>query len=306
MSDLLQHTQSALNVFEGNLVVGNHDSITLLGTQAQVRLRDYSRSVSKLFTKDNDELETAISDVVEEIEHFEIRISKKNRSIFRFVNKQKELKREYNNLVAYIERVCLFFQMQQAQLLKENKLLERLSETVNDSVVDLERCISTGEQILCSRPPTVNTGETRATPSLLDSFENEETWYTRLNRKIDDLRISHTAALQNQAQIKILYENNLVLLDRIASAISNTFPIWQSQMILMLGIERLEQRLDEQERVSRKASSYEQLDIERIAELNQKLKAILEETVSLEKKDSDIRNEFQEKVHYIERGKHYE
>lgn len=301
MGDVLQRTRDALEWFSGELVVGNHDSITLLGAEPQVKLRDYSKIVSKLFMKSDDELESAISDVVLQIEKFEFRAAKKNHSFFSFGNRRKALTKEYNSLIAYIERVCLFFQMQQAQLLKENKLLEMLADTIHETILALEQCIESGEKVLCERPLTNQQLRNNPSYSLIDDSENIDSWYLRLEYKLNDLHISHTASLQNQAQIKVLYNNNFMLLDRIASAISNTFPIWQSQMAMMLGIERIEKRLEDQKRVFQ-SSSHEQLDVKRITDLNNKLKFALEETASLEMRNIHIRKEFREVVHHIERG----
>ena len=302
MGDVLQHTRDAIEIFDGDLIIGNHDSITLFGTQSQVRLRDYSKAISKILLRNNDELELAIEDVISEIEKSEAQMAKKKLSFFGLRNRKAELTKEYNRIATYIERLCLFFQMQQAQLLKEIKLLEKLSATVGESIVALENDIAIGEKILCNKTPTEKQSDNYRPLNVINDSENMDVWYARLTRRIDDLRVSHTVALQNQAQIRFLYENDLVLLDRIAAAISNTFPIWQSQMVVMLGIERLEKRLEDQEKVFSNSSQQEQLDVERIVALNRKLKDALNEADSLEKKDLRIRKEFREATHNIERG----
>ena len=302
MGDVLQHTRDAIEIFDGDLIIGNHDSITLFGTQSQVKLRDYSKAISKLLLRNNDELELAIEDVISEIEKSEAQMAKKKLSFFGLRNRKAELTKEYNRIATYVERLCLFFQMQQAQLLKEIKLLEKLSTTVGESIVALENDIAIGEKTLCNKTPTGKQSDNYHPLNLIDDSENMDVWYARLTRRIDDLRVSHTVALQNQAQIRFLYENDLVLLDRIAATISNTFPIWQSQMVVMLGIERLEKRLEDQEKVFSNSSQQEQLDVERIVALNRKLKDALNEADSLEKKDLRIRKEFRESTHNIERG----
>ena len=302
MGDVLQHTRDAIEIFDGDLIIGNHDSITLFGTQSQVKLRDYSKAISKLFLRNNDELELAIEDVISEIEKSEAQMAKKKLSFFGLRNRKAELTKEYNRIATYVERLCLFFQMQQAQLLKEIKLLEKLSTTVGESIVALENDIAIGEKILCNKTPTEKQSDNYRPLNVINDSENMDVWYARLTRRIDDLRVSHTVALQNQAQIRFLYENDLVLLDRIAATISNTFPIWQSQMVVMLGIERLEKRLEDQEKVFSNSSQQEQLDVERIVALNRKLKDALNEADSLEKKDLRIRKEFREATHNIERG----
>lgn len=299
MSDLLQDTREAIGLFDGSLTLGNHDSITLLGAQAQAALRDYSRSASKLLLRKDDELESAINDVISEIERFDVQAVKKVPMFFEFVIRKKSLAKEYHKLVAYMERACLFFQMQQAQLLKETKLLEKLSATVGESAVSLKHCIEIGERVLENR----NSEKERSDPDfaldLSDRRKEIDAWYARLVRRIDDLRVSYTAALQNQAQINFLCQNNLVLLDRISAIITNTFPIWQSQMVVILGTERLKKRLEDQDNVFRRSlGNTQQLDLKRVEALNEQLKAALQETVSLRKNDLRIRKEFQENIYH--------
>lgn len=303
MSDLLKDTRNAIAMFDGDLVIGNHDSITLLGSQSQVKLRNYSRSISNLLFKNTDELEVAINDVVSEIEKFEEYVTKKSHLSLGIHNRHKEITRAHSKIVAYIEQVCLFFQMQQAQLIKEVKLLEKLSVTVHESTTALEECIKVGQEVLRKRPPSDKRTDSYSPQNFMDDTEDINTWYSRLERRIDDLSVSHTVALQNQAQIKILHDNNLILLDRISAVISNTFPIWQSQMIMILGIERLNKRLNDQDKVLHNSSRQsKQLDVDRIAVLNNKLKTALKETVSLEKQDLVIRKDIQETLYYVERG----
>lgn len=303
MGDLLQDTRTAIGVFDGDLVVGNHDSLTLFGTQSQIKLRDYSKAISKLFLNGNDQLEPTIDDVVLEIEKFQAHAVNQRKSFGGLSNRHKELAKEYTRIISYMERVVLFFQLQQAHLLKEISLLETLSTTISESIISLERCIASGEKLLRDRSPANMQSGNCHSLYLVDNAENIDVWYTRLDHRLEDLRVSHIVALQNREQIKILYENNLVLLDRISSAISNTFPVWQSQMVMMLGIERLEKRSKDQDKAFRISSQQDpHLDVERITVLNSQLKAALAETASLEKKDLHIRKGFQEAIHYTGRG----
>lgn len=297
MGDLLQNTRDAIGLLEGKLIVGNHDSITLLGSQAQAKLREYSKVISSLFLSNNDELESAINDVIVGIEKFETIANKNHLPFLRFYIQHKELIKEYNRITAYIDQVTLFFQMQQAQLLKEVKLLEKLSATVKESTSALEKCIADGVEVLNNEPSVHSKYDSSLNSS--NTTEDPAVWYSRLERKLDDLRISHTAALQYQAQIKILYNHNLILLDKITTGIFNTFPLWQNQIVMMLGIERLEKRLEAQDNVFKHLSDGKELNIKKITEQNKRLISILNETASLEKKDLCIRQEFQDVINHI-------
>lgn len=316
MNDFIDDTRNAVALFDGSLVVGNHDSITLLGAQSQNKLRDYSRTISTLLLRDNDELDAAIEEVVLEIEKFEDRARDDSHRLLGLNSHYKGIKKEYSKVNAYIEQMSQFFQLQQAQLLKEIKLLERLSVTVGESAIALENCINDGKETLRKRSFLCDGNGKYHSPDLLGDESACDAWFSRLERRVDDLCISHTAALQNQAQIKLLYDNNLILLDRISTTINNTFPLWRDQMSTMLGLEKLEHRLHDQNQVMEQLRGLSskrrwkggifpkehQFDVDRIIALSDELKKALNETTSLEKEDLDIRKNFQEAVHNMERG----
>lgn len=292
---ILKETQDAIDLFKNELIVGNHDSLTLYGTFAQNQLIKYSRTISNIFTNSNDELENEINNVVLELEKFETHTITNRFLLLSGQAHRKFLTNKYYKLIQYIEKITLCFQLQQAQIIKENKLLDKLSETVSTSAVALQKCINEGEQKLLKR-----------SMNELCEDENLKTWYSRLEKKLDDLRVSHTIALQNLAQIKILYNNNLLVLDRLSATVSNTFPIWQNQIIMLLGVEKLKERLEKQNKISSLLHSKEKLDVDGILEINANLKEELKEAIAFEKKGLEIRRDFKSLTQNIERGKHYE
>lgn len=304
-----------VKVFSGDLIFGDHDSITLFGIHAQNSLKDYSRRVTALLLKETENLDMAMSEVICEIERFEDKINRPIQSVLGKRIHQRDLIKEYSKILSYIDNMTLYFKLQQTQLIKEIKLLDRLAEAVVSSSQELEHCIETGKSILRDRK--TNQVPARNLSSLENTEAENELWYERLTKRIEDLSISHTVSLQSQAQIRVLHDNDLLLLDRIASAISNTLPIWQNQMALMLGVDLLEARLDVQDKIldvsekhiersitkikngQRKSKSW---DINHILQLNQSLKKALDEMAQLEVTDNELRKEFLTTVYRGERG----
>lgn len=304
-----------VKVFSGDLIFGDHDSITLFGIQAQNSLKDYSRRVTALLLKETENLDMAMSEVICEIERFEGKINRPIQPVLGKRRHQRDLIKEYSKILSYIDNMTLYFKLQQTQLIKEIKLLDRLAEAVVSSSQELEHCIETGKSILQDRK--TNQVPARNLSSLENTEAENELWYERLTKRIEDLSISHTVSLQSQAQIRVLHDNDLLLLDRIASAISNTLPIWQNQMALMLGVDLLEARLDVQDKIldvsekhiersitkiknrQRKSKSW---DINHILQLNQSLKKELDEMAQLEVTDNQFRKEFLTTVYCGERG----
>ena len=70
---------------------------------------------------------------------------------------------------------------------------------------------------------------------VVQDFKNS---VSRFEKKVHDLKISKTIAIQTAPQIRIIQDNDKILVDRIQSAIYNTIPLWKNQMILALGLSR--------------------------------------------------------------------
>jgi uncharacterized protein YaaN involved in tellurite resistance len=58
----------------------------------------------------------------------------------------------------------------------------------------------------------------------------------RFEKKLHDLKLTRQVALQMAPQIRLLQNNDSLLVERIQSTLSNTLPLWKSQMVLALGL----------------------------------------------------------------------
>lgn len=301
MCDISVDARNAKNVFGGTLVVGDHDTVTLFGIQPQNSLKDYSRRVTALLLKDTAELDMAIEDVLSEIEHFEMKAKKSTKSFLGRQLHHREIHKEYAKILSYIDSMTVYFKLQQAQLIKEIKLLEKLSDTVATCSNELEQCIKLGKKTLLAR--NVSSVNIDSNSLSLDTTSDTDVWYERLEKRMDDLLITHAVSLQSQAQIKLLHDNNLMILDRIASAVSNTFPIWQNQMAIMLGVDLMETRMDVQDRLISVSNRYveqtvkktqrkkiNEIQVDKLLELNQSLSRALDEMARLEENNNILRN----------------
>ena len=58
----------------------------------------------------------------------------------------------------------------------------------------------------------------------------------RFEKKLHDLMLSRTVAMQMASQIRLLQGNDSLLIEKIQSTIVNTIPLWKSQMVIALGL----------------------------------------------------------------------
>lgn len=284
-----------IEVLEKNqLIVGNDDSILLFGCEAQQQLREFSKAISNQLLNSNGDLEYLIHDLLKEIDDFQVSIEKKV-GIFSGSNEKKRerLIKKYNDVLVYMDKMELALKLQEAQLIKDSKLFEELSRCIDETLSSLQTAISYGNDVVNQKPKG----------PISDDIKE---WYERLSKRLEDLGISHTVALQTKAQMKLMLGNDVQLIDKIRGAVSGTIPIWRNQITLLLGIEKMNRNLEIQTKVAEITQKYitkeknvgrkkrresTGLCIEKLIQTNKTLKNALDDIDSVEKKDGDIRLE---------------
>lgn len=284
-----------IEVLEKNqLIVGNDDSILLFGCEAQQQLREFSKAISNQLLNSNGDLEYLIYDILNEIDDFQVLIEKKV-GIFSGSNEKKRerLIKKYNDVLVYIDKMELALKLQEAQLIKDSKLFEELSRCIDETLSSLQTAISYGNDVVNQKPKG----------PISDDIKE---WYERLSKRLEDLGISHTVALQTKAQMKLMLGNDAQLIDKIMGAVSGTIPIWRNQITILLGIEKMNRNLEVQTKVAEITQKYitkeknvgrkkrresTGLCIEKLIQTNKTLKNALDDIDSVEKKGGDIRLE---------------
>ena len=284
-----------IEVLEKNqLIVGNDDSILLFGCEAQQQLREFSKAISNQLLNSNGDLEYLIYDILNEIDDFQVLIEKKV-GIFSGSNEKKRerLIKKYNDVLVYMDKMELALKLQEAQLIKDSKLFEELSRCIDATLSSLQTTISKGNVVVNQKPKGQIT-------------DDIEVWYERLSKRIEDLGISHTVALQTKAQMKLMLGNNAQLIDKIMGTVSGTIPLWRNQITLLLGIEKMNRNLEIQTKVAEITQKYitkeknigrkkrvdsTELCVEKLMNTNETLKKALDDLESMEKKDGGIRLE---------------
>ena len=72
----------------------------------------------------------------------------------------------------------------------------------------------------------------------------------RFEKKLHDLELTRTIAMQMAPQIRLVQNNDTMMSDKIQSTIVNTIPLWKSQMVIALGVAHSEQAAKVQREVS--------------------------------------------------------
>ena len=131
-----------------------------------------------------------------------------------------------------------------------------------------------------------------------------------MKKKIHDLKLSKTIAIQTAPQIRLIQNNDKVLVDKVQSAIYNTIPLWKSQIVIALGLAKQQKVLQMQREITdttnellrRNAEMLKQntietaketergiVDIETVKKVNEDLISTIEETITIQKEGRERR-----------------
>ena len=72
----------------------------------------------------------------------------------------------------------------------------------------------------------------------------------RFEKKLHDLELTRMISIQTAPQIRLVQNNDTLMVEKIQSTIVNTVPLWKSQMVLALGVEHSTQAAAAQRQVT--------------------------------------------------------
>ena len=85
---------------------------------------------------------------------------------------------------------------------------------------------------------------------LFQAAKDLQSMCDRFEKKIHDLELTRMISIQTAPQIRLVQNNDTMMVEKIQSTIVNTIPLWKSQMVLALGIEHSSQAAKAQREVT--------------------------------------------------------
>lgn len=258
-SQLTPAERQAIEDFLGKLDVTNPDHVLLFGADAQKKIADFSdTALEAVQTQDTGEVGDMLINLVSELKGFEADAEEPKglRKLFaKAEDKVERMKARYTKVSGNVENIANSLEDYQAQLLKDVAMFDRLYDQNSDYFRQLTLYIIAGEEKL----QRVREGELKA---LLDAAEKSgdamdaqkandlAAQCDRFEKKLHDLKLTRQVSMQMAPQIRLLQNNDSLLVERIQSTLSNTLPLWKSQMVLALGLHHSQQALKAQTAVT--------------------------------------------------------
>ena len=258
-SQLTPAERKAIDDFEKQIDVSNPDHILLFGADAQKKIADFSdTALDAVKTQDTGEIGDMLVNLVTELKGFEADAEEPKglRKLFSNANTRMEgMKARYTKVSGNVENIASSLEQYQVQLLKDVAMFNRLYDQNSDYFRQLTLYIIAGEEKL----EQVRNGELKelmtkaeASGDAMDAQKANDlaAQCDHFEKKLHDLKLTRQVSMQMAPQIRLLQNNDSLLVERIQSTLSNTLPLWKSQMVLALGLHHSQQALKAQQAVT--------------------------------------------------------
>ena len=235
--------QRIVNEFAEKIDVENTAQILQYGAGTQKKMADFSdAALANVRTQDLGEVGTLIADVVGELKGFDAEEKKGLMGFFRKKADQLEtMKNRYAKAEVNVAKIGDALQQHQVRLLKDSAVLDKMYEQNLAYFKELTMYILAGKQKLqqVRSGKLLQLEEKARLSGLAEDAQTARDLADKCNRfekKIHDLELTRTISIQTAPQIRMIQNNDHVMVEKIQTTLMNTIPLWKNQMVLALGI----------------------------------------------------------------------
>lgn len=309
----------------------NNTNILQYGSEVQGNISRFSDQIlENVRAKDSGHVGELLSSLTSKVEEFNESSPKKFvRNIplvGRLVGKADNITNRYDKLSVQVSKISTELDASRNQMMKDIILLDGMYQKNVEYFKTLEIYIEAGKQKVKEaneitlpklRDEAVKSSNPLATQVVTDFEES----VARFEKKVHDLELSRTIALQTAPQIRLIQNNDKMLVERVNSTILNTIPLWKNQMVIALGLVNQQKAIQMQRQVSeatnnllrKNAEMLKQntldtarenergiVDVETIEEVNAKLIETVQEVLKIQQEGRSQRQNAEKELVRIE------
>lgn len=256
-SILTDEERRMVDAFAQQIDLTNSTLVLQYGAGTQKKMADFSESaLENVRSKDLGEVGELLTGVVKELKDFDEEEEKGFFGIFKKAsNKIENMKAKYAKAEANVNEIVKVLEKHQVQLMKDTALLDKMYELNLTYFKELSMYILAGKKKL----QEVRGGELSALtakaqasglPEDAQAAKDLDSMCTRFEKKIHDLELTRMISIQTAPQIRLVQNNDTLMVEKIQSTIVNTIPLWKSQMVLALGVTHSAQAAQAQHEVT--------------------------------------------------------
>ena len=257
LSMLSAAEQQAVLAFSEQIDLTDSSQVLQYGAAAQKNIADFSQTaLSKVQTRDLGEIGDMVTSLVVELKGMDEPEKKGIAGLFRKAQvSAQEMKAKYGKAEANVDKIAAELDKHKLTLMKDVAVMDQMYEKNLEYFKELTMYILAGQKKLAQeRATTLVQLREKAQKSGLaedaqaaNDFENK---CERFEKKLHDLELTRVISLQTAPQIRMIQNNDTLMMEKIQTSIMNTIPLWKNQMVLTLGIQDSQRAMEAQRKVT--------------------------------------------------------
>ena len=256
-SILTEEERKTVDEFAKQIDLTNSAMVLQYGAGTQKKMADFSEAaLENVKSKDLGEVGELLSGVVKELRDFD---EEEEKGFFGFFKKAsgriESMKAKYAKAEANVNEIVKVLEKHQVQLMKDTALLDKMYELNLTYFKELSMYILAGKKKLQEVRSTrlaelTDRAQASGLPEDAQAAKDLDSMCERFEKKIHDLELTRMISIQTAPQIRLVQNNDTLMVEKIQSTIVNTIPLWKSQMVLALGVEHSTQAAEAQRKVT--------------------------------------------------------
>ena len=329
-SQLTEAERKVVDDFSKKIDITNSTMVLQYGAAAQKNIANFSESaLNNVRTKDLGEVGEDLSKLVNELKGFDSNGEKKGGLLGLFkkpADTLQALQTKYSTAEKNVERIVEALQKHQVTLMKDVAMLDQMYALNEKYYKELTMYILAGKKRIASFKQNEleairKKAEESGSPEDAQEYNDTVNLVNRFEKKIHDLELTRQVSIQMGPQIRLLQNNDTLMIEKIQSSLVNTIPLWKNQMVLALGLEHSRQATKAQQEVTEitnsmlkknadilKTSTIETareaeraiIDIETLQHTNRQLIETLDEVMKIQTEGTAKRKEAEAELSRIE------
>ena len=253
-STLTPEERQMVESFAQTIDVTNSNVIMQYGAAAQQKVAGFSESaLQNIRAKDMGEVGEMLTSLVLQLKSID---PDEDKGIFSFFKKSAtKLTAKYDKAEANVEKICDTLENHQVTLMKDVATLDELYKLNLTYFKELSMYILAGKKRLKEVRETDlvalrDKAKASGLPEDAQAANDLDSLCNRFEKKIHDLELTRIISIQMAPQIRLVQNNDTLMMEKIQSTLVNTIPLWKSQMVLALGLNHSKQAMEAQRAVS--------------------------------------------------------
>ena len=262
LKDLTPDEKKKVDEIAAQIDINDSQGIIQYGVGAQSNISNFADSIlEQVKAKDAGEVGETLTDLMLTVKKLDVdslsgeSFMSKIPLIGNLVNSAKKFVAQYQSIEHHMEEIIDEMNKARMQLLKDITLLDALYDKNKDYMKELELYILAGElklKELTEKTLPELKAAAAASGDTLDAQKVQDLsqMINRFEKKVHDLKLSRMVSIQSLPQVRLIQNNDQLLVEKIQSSILNTIPLWKNQVVIAISLFRQKKAIELQKEVT--------------------------------------------------------